>query len=103
MVPRLPERALIRLRYHQQPSPATITPTETGIRITLDTPAALSAPGQIAAVYDPAGRILAGGSSRNFSKGLRTTVTFPGADGRVPGAAWVPVYQGRTGLPGEDT
>lgn len=61
MVPRLPERALIRLRYHQQPSPATITPTETGIRITLDTPAALSAPGQIAAVYDPAGRILAGG------------------------------------------
>ena len=61
MVPRLPERALIRLRYHQQPSPATIPPTETGIRITLDTPAALSAPGQIAAVYDPAGRILAGG------------------------------------------
>ena len=61
MVPELPERALIRLRYHQQPSPATITPTETGIRITLDTPAALSAPGQIAAVYDSAGRILAGG------------------------------------------
>ena len=56
-----PERALIRLRYHQQPSPDTITPMETGIRITLDTPAALSAPGQIAAVYDPAGRILAGG------------------------------------------
>lgn len=61
MVPELPGRALARLRYRQAPAPALLEQTGNGLRITLDAPASLSAPGQIAAVYDAEGRVLAGG------------------------------------------
>ena len=54
----------VRLRYRQQPAPAEVHPlADGGLRICLDAahgPHFPSAPGQIAAVYDADGRLLAG-------------------------------------------
>lgn len=67
----LPEQVFVRLRYHQRPMPARIEPltaktagsatSPRGLRIRLDASMTLSAPGQVAAIYDQLGRILAGG------------------------------------------
>ncbi len=64
----LPERALVRLRYRQQPAPATLAPQqnegrqgEPHLLILLDAPSTLSAPGQTACVYSQEGLVLAGG------------------------------------------
>nr|MCR5257773.1 tRNA 2-thiouridine(34) synthase MnmA [Desulfovibrio sp.] len=64
----LPARALVRLRYRQQPAHASISLEQGGgkqgssrLRIQLDAPSALSAPGQTACVYSEEGLVLAGG------------------------------------------
>lgn len=57
----LPVRALVRLRYRQAPAPATLTPDGEKLRVELDEPGTLTAPGQIAAIYDEKGRVIAGG------------------------------------------
>ena len=57
----VPARALARLRYRQRPAPATITEDNEGLLVILDEPSSPTAPGQVAAVYDETGRVLAGG------------------------------------------
>ncbi len=64
----LPSTALVRLRYRQQPAPAGLALEQDEgkqgklrMRIRLDTPSTLSAPGQTACVYSHEGLVLAGG------------------------------------------
>ncbi|MCR5257258.1 MAG: tRNA 2-thiouridine(34) synthase MnmA [Desulfovibrio sp.] len=64
----LPSKALVRLRYRQQPAPATIAlgrgeekQEALRLHIRLDAPSTLSAPGQTACVYSREGLVLAGG------------------------------------------
>lgn len=56
-----PERLLVRVRYHQAPVPADVTVNGKGMTISFATPQQPPAPGQIAAVYDEDGFVLAGG------------------------------------------
>ena len=64
----LPNKAMVRLRYRQQPASATLAleqpEGEQGtlrLRLQLDAPSTLSAPGQTACVYSETGLVLAGG------------------------------------------
>ncbi len=59
------ERILVRVRYRQQEMPARIEHNQDMMRIVFDEPQAPTAPGQIAAVYDEQGHILAGGLIKN--------------------------------------
>lgn len=67
LVPRCqwPDALLARVRYKQQPVPAIVreeAPERPGsLTLTFATPQAPTAPGQVAALYDAAGRVLAGG------------------------------------------
>ena len=57
-----PEAVLVRLRYRQRPASAQVrVAADGGLHISLAEPLFPSAPGQVAAVYDPAGRVLAAG------------------------------------------
>ena len=56
-----PERLFVRVRYHQAPTPARVSVAEERMTITFDMPQQPPAPGQIAAVYDADGFVLAGG------------------------------------------
>ncbi|WP_165071562.1 tRNA methyl transferase PRC-barrel domain-containing protein [Desulfovibrio sp. ZJ200] len=56
-----PGRVLARLRYRQRPVPACARLRGGRLHIVLDSPCFPSAPGQVAAVYDADGRVLAGG------------------------------------------
>ncbi len=57
-----PRELLVRLRHRQQPVPARVSLTaDSRLRITFDEPRFPGAPGQVAAVYDRQGRILAAG------------------------------------------
>lgn len=56
-----PERVLARLRYRQRPAPARARWRDGRLHIVLDSPCFPGAPGQVAAVYDAEGRVLAGG------------------------------------------
>ena len=55
-----PDTLLARLRHRQRPTPARVEITDGGLRITLAEPQFPSAPGQVAAIYDEQGRVLAG-------------------------------------------
>ncbi|NCD25647.1 MAG: tRNA 2-thiouridine(34) synthase MnmA [Deltaproteobacteria bacterium] len=55
-----PETVLAQTIYRQRPAPARIRVTRNDMHITFHEPRPLPAPGQIAAVYDEAGRVLAG-------------------------------------------
>ena len=57
-----PEETLVRLRHRQKPAPAKVTLNADGLlEIEFATPQFPSAPGQVAAVYDASGRVLAAG------------------------------------------
>lgn len=60
--PRLwPGGLLARLRHRQRPCPAQVSLEGDRLRIVLETPQFPTAPGQVAAVYDQQGRVLAAG------------------------------------------
>ncbi len=56
-----PEECFVRLRYRQSPEPASVSIQDNCLQITLHSPSFPAAPGQLAAVYDSAGCLLAGG------------------------------------------
>ena len=57
-----PEETLVRLRHRQKPAPAKVSLNAHGfLEIEFATPQFPSAPGQVAAVYDASGRVLAAG------------------------------------------
>lgn len=57
-----PAKLLVRLRHRQRPCPACVQVEGGGLRIVLDEPRKFpTAPGQVAAVYDDEGRVLAAG------------------------------------------
>jgi tRNA-specific 2-thiouridylase len=56
-----PEKLFVRVRYHQFPVPSHITLSNDRMNIHFSTPQQPPAPGQIAAVYDAEGCVLAGG------------------------------------------
>ncbi len=56
-----PQNVLVRLRYRQQETAAHVQVENTTLHIHFSTPQSPTAPGQIAAVYDEKGSILAGG------------------------------------------
>jgi tRNA-specific 2-thiouridylase len=56
-----PDSLLIRLRHRQQPVPGTVCLHDGCLHITFPAPCFPGAPGQLAAVYDGAGRLLAAG------------------------------------------
>jgi len=69
LVPPGPQRCTVKLRARHDPVPATVTPTETGATVTLDSPA-LPAPGQACVFYEGT-QVLGGGfirSARSFLK-----------------------------------
>ncbi len=55
-----PEKLLVRVRYHQRPEPARVEISEKRMDIFFDSPQQPPAPGQIAAIYDEDGFLLAG-------------------------------------------
>lgn len=55
-----PEKLLVRVRYHQRPEPAHVEIFEERMNIFFDSPQQPPAPGQIAAIYDEDGFLLAG-------------------------------------------
>ena len=57
---------VFRLRHRQRPTPARVEITDGGLRITLAEPQFPSAPGQVAAIYDEQGRVLAGALVREL-------------------------------------
>ena len=59
--PLWPERLFVRVRYRQSPAPARIELADGAMRILFDAPQQPPAPGQVAAVYDEEGFVLAGG------------------------------------------
>ena len=61
-----PDTLLARLRHCQRPTPARVEITDGGLRITLAEPQFPSAPGQVAAIYDEQGRVLAGALVREL-------------------------------------
>lgn len=56
-----PRELFVRVRYHQTPVPASVAIADGRMHITFATPQDPPAPGQIAAVYDKEGFVLAGG------------------------------------------
>ena len=56
-----PEDLLVRLRHRQRPCPALVRVEGECLHIQLDEPQFPTAPGQVAAVYDADGRVLAAG------------------------------------------
>lgn len=56
-----PKNLLVRLRYRREAHPATVSMQAGCLHIALDQPQFSAAPGQVAAVYDESGRILAAG------------------------------------------
>ncbi len=58
-----PQQLLVKTRYRQTPQPAIVLPetSEHSARIEFVTPCSPPATGQVAAMYDTAGRVLAGG------------------------------------------
>jgi tRNA-specific 2-thiouridylase len=56
-----PERVFVQTRYRQQAKPAAARVEAGRLRIEFETPRTLPTPGQIAAVYDERGVVLAGG------------------------------------------
>lgn len=56
-----PGRLLVRLRHRQRPCPASVGVDGERLRIMLDEPQFPTAPGQVAAVYDEEGHVLAAG------------------------------------------
>ena len=56
-----PKRLLVRLRHRQRPCPASVQVEDACLRIVLAEPQFPTAPGQVAAVYDEEGRVLAAG------------------------------------------
>lgn len=61
-----PDTLLARLRHRQRPTPARVELTDDGLRVTLAEPQFPSAPGQVAAIYDEQGRVLAGALVREL-------------------------------------
>ena len=61
-----PDTLLARLRHRQRPTPARVEITDDGLYITLAEPQFPSAPGQVAAIYDGQGRVLAGALVREL-------------------------------------
>lgn len=57
----IPRNCLVRLRYRQRPVPAKVHVEGGEMHIHCQTPLSLSAPGQVAACYDEAGRLLGAG------------------------------------------
>ena len=56
-----PAKLLVRLRHRQRPCPASVRVEGERLNIALDEPQFPTAPGQVAAVYDEEGRVLAAG------------------------------------------
>lgn len=56
-----PQETYVRVRYHQRPVPARIALSEGRMSMTFPSPQQPPAPGQVAAVYDKDGFVLAGG------------------------------------------
>jgi len=56
-----PAKLLVRLRHRQRPCPACVQVEGDRLRIVLDEPQFPTAPGQVAAVYDAEGHVLAAG------------------------------------------
>ena len=56
-----PDNLLVRLRHRQRPCPASVRVEGDCLHIQLDEPQFPTAPGQVAAVYDADGRVLAAG------------------------------------------
>ncbi len=56
-----PDRLLVRVRYHQKPEPARVEIAQERMTMTFASAQQPPAPGQIAAVYDEDGFVLAGG------------------------------------------
>lgn len=56
-----PHNLLVRLRHRQRPCPASVRVENHCLHIQLEEPQFPSAPGQVAAVYDEEGRVLAAG------------------------------------------
>ncbi len=56
-----PQEVLVRVRYRQQEVPAKVHIKNHGLHVEFASPQSPTAPGQIAAVYDAEGAILAGG------------------------------------------
>ena len=56
-----PDNLLVRLRHRQRPCPASVRVEGGCLHIQLDEPQFPTAPGQVAAVYDADGRVLAAG------------------------------------------
>ena len=59
--PLWPDKLLVRLRHRQRPCPAAVRVEDGCLHIQLDEPQFPTAPGQVAAVYDEDGRVLAAG------------------------------------------
>ncbi|GAB7082130.1 tRNA 2-thiouridine(34) synthase MnmA [Megalodesulfovibrio paquesii] len=64
-----PSPVLARTRYRQQEQPATWRMDDDTLTLEFLAPQSLPAPGQLAAVYDEGGRVLAGGVIREVSRG----------------------------------
>ena len=56
-----PEKLLVRLRHRQRPCPASVRVEDERLHVMLKEPQFPTAPGQVAAVYDEEGRVLAAG------------------------------------------
>lgn len=61
-----PFEALVQLRSHHEPAPATVVPSEGGAEVHLHTPQRAVTPGQWAVLYDPKGYVLASAIVRDF-------------------------------------
>jgi tRNA-specific 2-thiouridylase len=62
-----PFEALVQLRSHHVPTPATITPTESGATVHLHEPQRSVTPGQWAVIYDADGFVLASAIVKDFA------------------------------------
>ena len=62
-----PPNLLVRLRHRQRPCPASVLVADGCLHIQLDEPQFPTAPGQVAAVYDEEGRVLAAGVVEEMS------------------------------------
>lgn len=61
-----PERLLVRTRYKQTAHPARVEVGAGTFRVVFDEPVGIPAPGQIAAVYDDLGAVLAAGTIQSY-------------------------------------
>ncbi len=62
-----PIRVMAKTRYHQPETPATVYPTESGVRVEFDTPK-VAAPGQAVVFYD-GDTVVGGGTIRTLIRG----------------------------------